>query len=131
MLELFSRVTGSGGGTGEAGLFNGLRVRMVGPAAGLLWNANHQDNSSDTGVDSTPLLSCLSLFCVARVECRRQSRLGMGGQCPKPLLWGRTVAAVLCCAVAGRGDGCGGGDAGLVCACRQHHEQRTLQARLG
>jgi hypothetical protein len=28
MLELFSRVTGSGGGTGEA-LFNGLRVRMV------------------------------------------------------------------------------------------------------
>jgi hypothetical protein len=30
MLELFSRVTGSGGGTGEAPLFNGLRVRMVG-----------------------------------------------------------------------------------------------------
>ena len=29
MLELFARVTGSGGGTGEAGLFNGLRVRMV------------------------------------------------------------------------------------------------------
>jgi hypothetical protein len=33
MLELFSRVTGSGGGTGEAALFNGLRVRMVGGAA--------------------------------------------------------------------------------------------------
>jgi hypothetical protein len=29
MLEIFSRVTGSGGGTGEAELFNGLRVRMV------------------------------------------------------------------------------------------------------
>lgn len=29
MLELFSRVTGSGGGTSEASLFNGLRVRMV------------------------------------------------------------------------------------------------------
>lgn len=30
MLELFSRVTGSNGGTSEAALFNGLRVRMVG-----------------------------------------------------------------------------------------------------
>jgi hypothetical protein len=35
MLELFSRVTGSGGGTGEAALFNGLRVRMVRAAAVL------------------------------------------------------------------------------------------------
>lgn len=31
MLELFARVTSSGGGNGEAGLFNGLRVRMVRP----------------------------------------------------------------------------------------------------
>jgi len=35
MLELFSRVTGSGGGTCEASLFNGLRVRMVSHGAGV------------------------------------------------------------------------------------------------